>query len=217
MDTEDIRKIDTEIVEDEQLDAAEPQTPDSESAAEEKPSKPFRGRGDRRFGSRDRREPREKEFFEKTIKIRRCSKTVKGGRRQSFSAIVISGDQKGKVGFGFGKANDVSEAVKKATEKSKEKMVEVQLKNGTIPHEIIGQYKSATVVLKPAAPGTGVIAGSSVRAVCEACGITDILSKSLGSKNTINTVKAAFMGLEHLMTAAQVAKIRGKSVKEIWG
>lgn len=208
METEDIKK--------EEIAVAEPVMV-AEAPAAEKPARNFKGRGDRRFGRRERREPREKEFFEKTVKIKRCSKTVKGGRRQSFSAIVISGNQKGKVGFGFGKANDVSEAVKKATEKSKEKMLDIQVKNGTIPHDIIGQYKSATVVMRPAAPGTGVIAGSSVRAVCEACGITDILCKSLGSKNAINTVKATFNGLEHLMTAAEVAKIRGKSVKEIWG
>ncbi|MBO4388549.1 MAG: 30S ribosomal protein S5 [Spirochaetales bacterium] len=195
---------------------AEPQAAPEAVAEERRSFRGREGRGDRRFG-RERREPREKEFFEKTLKINRCSKTVKGGRRQSFSAIVIAGDQKGKVGYGFGKANDVSEAVKKATEKSKEKMVTVNIKNGTIPHEIIGQYKSATVVLKPAAPGTGVIAGNSVRAVCEACGITDVLSKSLGSKNAINNVKATFDGLEKLMSAAEIAKVRGKSVKEIWG
>lgn len=207
MDTEDIKKNES---------VAEPQAAPEAAAEERRSFRGREGRGDRRFG-RERREPREKEFFEKTLKINRCSKTVKGGRRQSFSAIVIAGDQKGKVGYGFGKANDVSEAVKKATEKSKEKMVTVNIKNGTIPHEIIGQYKSATVVLKPAAPGTGVIAGNSVRAVCEACGITDVLSKSLGSKNAINNVKATFDGLEKLMSAAEIAKVRGKSVKEIWG
>lgn len=176
-----------------------------------------KGRG-RRFGNREKREfTKEKEGFEKTVRINRCSKTVKGGRRMSFSAIVISGDQKGKVGFGFGKANDVSEAVKKATEKSKEQMLNVPLKNGTIPHEVIGEYKSAKVVIKPAAPGTGVIAGASVRAVCEACGVTDILSKSLGSKNAINSVKAAMNGLSKLMSADAVAHTRGKSKKEIWG
>lgn len=184
--------------------------------ADGRPGRGFKGRSGR-FGARDRREPKEKEFFEKTVKIRRCSKTVKGGRRQSFSAVVVSGDQKGKAGFGFGKANDVSEAVRKATEKSKESMIAVPLKNGTIPHEIIGRYKSATVVMRPAAPGTGVIAGNAVRAACEAAGITDILCKSLGSKNAANTVKAAFNGLENLLTASSVAKARGKSIKEIWG
>lgn len=215
MEKEDIKKVEETAIVDQPV--AVEAAPEAAAEAPEGKTRGYRGRGERRFGGREKREFKEKEFFEKTVKINRCSKTVKGGRRMSFSAIVISGDQKGKVGFGFGKANDVSEAVKKATEKSKEKMIKIQVKNGTIPHEIIGQYKSATVVLKPAAPGTGVIAGSSVRAVCEACGITDVLSKSLGSKNAINSVKAAFNGLENLMTAAEVAKNRGKSVKEIWG
>jgi small subunit ribosomal protein S5 len=160
---------------------------------------------------------REQEFVEKLIKLNRVAKVVKGGRRFSFSALVVVGDQSGKVGFGFGKANDVAEAIRKSIDKAKKNMIEVPIKKTTLPHEIIGEYKSAKVLLKPAAPGTGVIAGGPVRAVMDACGIHDILSKSLGSKNTINIVKAVFNGLENLFDAKEVAKNRGKTVKEMWG
>ena len=160
---------------------------------------------------------REQEFVEKLIKLNRVAKVVKGGRRFSFSALVVVGDQSGKVGFGFGKANDVAEAIRKSIDKAKKNMIEVPIKKTTLPHEIIGEYKSAKVLLKPAAPGTGVIAGGPVRAVMDACGVHDILSKSLGSKNTINIVKAVFNGLENLFDAKEVAKNRGKTVKEMWG
>lgn len=160
---------------------------------------------------------REQEFVEKLIKLNRVAKVVKGGRRFSFSALVVVGDQKGKVGFGFGKANDVAEAIRKSIDKAKKSMIEVPIKKTTLPHEIIGEYKSAKVLLKPAAPGTGVIAGGPVRAVMDACGVHDILSKSLGSKNTINIVKAVFNGLENLFDAKELAKSRGKSIKEMWG
>jgi len=160
---------------------------------------------------------REKEFVEKLIKLNRVAKVVKGGRRFSFSALVVVGDQSGKVGFGFGKANDVAEAIRKGIDKAKKNMIQVPIKKTTLPHEIIGEYKSAKVLLKPAAPGTGVIAGGPVRAVMDACGVHDILSKSLGSKNTINIVKAVFNGLENLFDAKEVAKNRGKTVKEMWG
>ena len=160
---------------------------------------------------------REQEFVEKLIKLNRVAKVVKGGRRFSFSALVVVGDQNGKVGFGFGKANDVAEAIRKSIDKAKKSMIEVPIKKTTLPHEIIGEYKSAKVLLKPASPGTGVIAGGPVRAVMDACGVHDILSKSLGSKNTINIVKAVFNGFENLFDAKEVAKNRGKTINEMWG
>lgn len=160
---------------------------------------------------------RDKEYVEKLIKLNRVAKVVKGGRRFSFSALVVVGDQNGKVGYGFGKANDVAEAIRKSIDKAKGSMIEIPIKKTTLPHEIIGEFKSARVLLKPAAPGTGVIAGGPVRAVMDACGIHDILSKSLGSKNTINIVKAVFNGLENLFDAKVVANNRGKAIKEMWG
>ncbi len=165
--------------------------------------------------NRDRE--RDKEFTEKLIKLNRVAKVVKGGRRFSFSALVVVGDQKGRVGLGFGKANDVTEAIRKSIEKAKKNMITLPLKNGTLPHEVIGKFKSAEVLMKPAAPGTGVIAGGPVRAVMDVSGVTDILSKSLGSKNTINIVKAVFAGFENIMDAKQVARNRGKSLVEMWG
>ncbi|MBN2442051.1 MAG: 30S ribosomal protein S5 [Spirochaetales bacterium] len=159
----------------------------------------------------------EKEFMEKLVRLNRVAKVVKGGRRFSFSALVVVGDKNGRVGFGFGKANDVSEAIKKSLEKAKKSVINVNLQKTTIPHMIIGQYKSAIVLLKPASPGTGVIAGGPVRAVMDAVGITDILSKSLGSKNTMNILKAVFNGLEKLMNAKSIAQNRNKTLQEIWG
>ncbi len=160
---------------------------------------------------------KEREFIEKLIKLSRVSKTVKGGRRMSFSALVVVGDQKGRVGFGMGKANDVSDAIRKASEAAKKNLYLINVKGSSIPHEVLGKFKSASVLLKPASPGTGVIAGGAVRAVCDACGIRDILSKSLGSKNTINTVKATFNGLLTLYSANELSEQRGKSLGEIWG
>jgi len=159
----------------------------------------------------------EKEFIEKLIKLHRVAKVVKGGRRFSFSALVVVGNQRGEVGYGFGKANDVSEAIRKSIEKAKKKMVKIPVKNNTIPHEIIGKYKSASVIMRPAAPGTGIIAGGPVRAVMEATGINDILSKSLGSDNSINIVKAVFNGLQRMMDAKEIARNRGKALNEMWG
>ena len=159
----------------------------------------------------------EKELVEKLIKLNRVAKVVKGGRRFSFSALVVVGDQKGTVGYGFGKANDVSEAIRKGMEKARKNMVKVPLKNNTIPHEVLAQFKSAKIVLKPAAPGTGVIAGGPVRAVMDAVGIHDILSKSLGSKNSINIVKAVFEGFSEIMDAKKVAHDRGKTISDMWG
>lgn len=159
----------------------------------------------------------DKVLVEKLIKLNRVAKVVKGGRRFSFSALVVVGDQKGTVGYGFGKANDVSEAIRKGMEKAKGSMIKVPLKNHSIPHEVIAEFKSARVIMKPAAPGTGVIAGGAVRAVMDAVGINDILSKSLGSKNSINIVKAIFNGLEQIMDAKKVAVDRGKTIKDMWG
>lgn len=159
----------------------------------------------------------DKVLVEKLIKLNRVAKVVKGGRRFSFSALVVVGDQKGSVGYGFGKANDVSEAIRKGMEKAKKSMITVPVKNNTIPHEVLAEFKSAKIVMKPAAPGTGVIAGGAVRAVMDAVGINDILSKSLGSKNSINIVKAVFNGLGSLMDAKKVAVDRGKSINDMWG
>jgi small subunit ribosomal protein S5 len=159
----------------------------------------------------------ERDFTEKLIKLNRVAKVVKGGRRFSFSALVVVGDKNGSVGYGYGKANDVAEAIRKGVEKAKGNVISVPIKNSTIPHRIQGEFKSAKVLLKPAAPGTGIIAGGPVRAVMEVSGINDVLSKSLGSPNAINIVKAVFQGLTSLMEARKVAHDRGKSVKDMWG
>ncbi|MBN1410470.1 MAG: 30S ribosomal protein S5 [Spirochaetales bacterium] len=158
-----------------------------------------------------------KEFSEKLVKLNRVAKVVKGGRRFSFSALVVVGDQNGKVGYGFGKANDVSEAIKKGVTKASNNMITVPIVRNTIPHTVIGRYKSAEVVLKPASPGTGIIAGGPVRAVMEIVGIKEILSKSIGSKKAVNLLKAVFNGLENLMVAKKIAAGRGKTVKDMWG
>ena len=162
-------------------------------------------------------EPREKEFVEKLVTLNRTSKTVKGGRRMAFSALTVVGDQKGRIGYGFGKANDVSEAIKKSIDRAKRNLITVPLKNGTIPHEIIGTYKSSSVLLKPARPGSGVIAGGAVRAIMDAAGATDILSKSQGSRASVNVVRATFDAISKLMDAKKVAQARGKTLDELWG
>ena len=158
-----------------------------------------------------------KEFVEKLIKLNRTAKVVKGGRRFSFSALTVVGDQKGRVGFGFGKANDVTEAIRKSIDKAKRNLVTVPIKNGTIPHDILGKYKSSSVLLKPACSGTGIVAGGPVRAVLEAAGATDVLAKSLGSNTSVNVVRATFNAVENLMDARAVAKNRGKTLKDLWG
>jgi small subunit ribosomal protein S5 len=167
---------------------------------------------------RDRNsQDKDKEFIEKLVKLNRTAKVVKGGRRFSFSALTVVGDRKGNVGYGFGKANDVSEAIRKSIEKAKRNLVRLPVKNGTIPHEIIGLFKSSEVLLKPACSGTGIIAGGPIRAIMEAGGVTDVLSKSIGAKNQYNVVKATFNCISRMMDAKVVAKNRGKSLKELWG
>jgi len=135
----------------------------------------------------------------------------------AFAALTVVGDQKGRVGYGLGKANDVSEAIKKSIDKAKRNLITVPMKNGTLPHEIIGKYKSSEVLLKPACSGTGIIAGGTVRAIMEASGATDIQSKSLGSSSAVNVVRATFDAISKLMDAKKVAANRGKTLDELWG
>ena len=178
-----------------------------------------RGRGRGRGRDRDRgdREPVEKEFIEKLVKLNRTAKVVKGGRRFSFSALTVIGDRKGKVGYGFGKANDVSEAIRKSIDKAKRNMIHLPVKNGTIPHEVTGLFKASRVLLKPACSGTGIIAGGPVRAIMEAGGVTDVLSKSIGSSSQYNVVKATFDCISRMMDARTISRNRGKSLSDLWG
>lgn len=152
------------------------------------------------------------ELIDKVIKIRRCAAVVKGGRRFSFAAMVVVGNGQGKVGWGYGKANEVPPSVEKAVKDGSRRMIEVAIEKGTIPHQVVGTYGSARVVLVPAAPGTGVIAGAAVRAVCEAAGIKDILTKSFGSTNPINLVKATLDALQQLRTPHEIERLRGVSL-----
>ncbi len=160
-------------------------------------------------------EPEGLELEEQIVKINRVSKVVKGGKRFSFAALVVVGNKNGIVGAGMGKASEVPEAIRKGVEEAKKNLISIPLKGTTIPHEVNIRFGAAQVMMKPAAPGTGVIAGSAVRAVVELAGVKDILTKSLGSDNQINIVYAAIKGIKSLKRAEEVAKLRGKTVEEL--
>lgn len=164
-----------------------------------------------------KREAAQSEYIEKLVNINRVAKVVKGGRRFSFSALVVVGDGKGKVGAGIGKAAEVPEAIRKGVEDAKKNMITVPLKGSTIPHDVLGRYGAGQVIMKPASKGTGVIAGGPVRDVLNAAGVGDILTKSTGSNNPINMVRATLAGLQSLKRPEDVAKLRGKSVEELLG
>jgi len=170
-----------------------------------------------RQNNEERKEVEAPEFEERVVAINRVTKVVKGGRRFRFAALVVIGDRKGHVGFGTGKSTEVPDAIKKASESAKKNLITVSTVKTTIPHETIGLYGASRVILRPASEGTGVIAGGPVRAVVELAGISNILSKSLGSATPINVVRATIEGLKSLETVEQVAKRRGKTVEEIIG
>lgn len=173
------------------------------------------GQGGRGRGGRQQQEPEESNLVEKVVHINRCAKVVKGGRRFSFAALVVVGDGKGQVGVGYGKAKEVPEAIRKGTERANHNMETIKIKGVTIPHEVIGDHDGGKVIMRPASEGTGVIAGGGVRAVLEAVGIHDILSKSLGSNNPGAMVHATLDGLRKLRSAEQIAAIRSTETSEV--
>jgi len=200
-----------------------PATETQETAAAPAPAPRREGRGPRREGRGPRREggrrneaPAEEgpQLMEKVVYVNRCAKVVKGGRRFSFSALIVVGDQKGKVGYGFGKANEVSDAIRKGTDAAKRAMKSVVVVNETIPHEAYSEFGGAKVVLKPASAGTGLVAGAKVRAVLEAAGVNNIIAKSLGSSNAANVVKATMQAMLSMRTADQILGGRGKKKKD---
>ncbi len=177
------------------------------------PKEKDKERGNRRNtrGSAQQNAEPKSDLTDKVVFINRCAKVVKGGRRFSFSALIVSGNRKGRVGIGFGKANEVSEAIRKATDAAHKRLLTIAITDNTIPHEAIGEFDGGRVLLRPASPGTGIIAGGGVRAVIEAVGIRDVLAKSLGSSNPANVVKATLSALSALRKREQIYKIRGKN------
>ena len=208
------------------MNTEETKTPAQEAAAVPAPQQ--RGsRGPRRDGNRPGRAPRREggrrneapaeegpQLMEKVVYVNRCAKVVKGGRRFSFSALIVVGDQKGKVGYGFGKANEVSDAIRKGTEAAKRAMKKVVVVNDTIPHEVYTEFGGAKIILKPAASGTGLVASAKVRSVLEAAGVNNVIAKSLGSSNAANVVKATMEAMLQMRTADQVLSARGKQKKD---
>lgn len=190
-----------------------PRTPRREGASQQRSG----GRSSRRDGSSrsgSDASGEDNQLVEKVVYVNRCAKVVKGGRRFSFSALVVVGDQNGKVGQGFGKANEVSDAIRKGTDAAKRAMKKVVVVNETLPHEVYSEFGGAKIVLKPAAPGTGLVAGEKVRAVLEAAGVSNVIAKSLGSSNAANVVKATMQAMLSMRTADQVLSARGKKKKE---
>jgi small subunit ribosomal protein S5 len=217
-----------------------PTTPASPATPGDRPARPGggggrggdRGRGPRGGGGgqgrgkddRGRRGPRERErerggpeYIETTVYVNRVAKVVKGGRRFSFNALVCVGDGMGRVGIGLGKSNEISDAIRKAGENAKRSMIRVPLMGGTIPYQVYGKFGAGKVILKPATPGTGVIAGGAVRAIMESAGVRDVLAKSLGSTNPHNLIKATMTALQQLESAKDVAKRRGISINQLFG